>query len=141
MTGSGNNGLPQSVEPAVDTNYVFAFVGDTRRPGDEVYGKENGMEYQPESSTTDGKVDGERAMARMDASTNYRRQMESYNPVKLLQRVATPRWSSRKFDRRVRMSAFVMGAGNDERTKICLDTVDIISAKIESFARKLKLKD
>ena len=53
MTGSGNNGLPQSVEPAFDANYVLFFVGDTRRPDDEVYGKENGMEDQPESSITD----------------------------------------------------------------------------------------
>ena len=68
MTGSGNNGLPQLVEAAVDANYVFAFVGDISRPGDEVYKRENGMEDQPGSSFADDHVDGERAIARMDAA-------------------------------------------------------------------------
>ena len=38
MTRSGNNGLPQSVVPVVDANYVITFVGDTRIPGDKVCG-------------------------------------------------------------------------------------------------------
>ena len=42
--------------------------------------------------------------------------------------------------RRVRMRAFVMGAVNDERTKILLDTKANISATSESFAQKLELK-
>ena len=64
------------MEPAVDAYYVIAFVGKTRRPGDEMYGIENGMEDQPESYTTDGKVDEEIAMARMDASPNLRRHIK-----------------------------------------------------------------
>ena len=59
MTGSGNNGLPHSVEPVVDANYVFAFVGATRRLGDEVRGKRNKKKDQPKSSITDEQVDGE----------------------------------------------------------------------------------
>ena len=140
MTGSGNNGLPQSVEPAVDASYLFAFIGDTRRPSDEVYGKGNVMVDQPDSSTTDGKVGGERAMTRMDASPNSRRQMESEKPLKLLQRERLGWWSSRKFDRSMRMRAFVMGAVNDERTKILLDTGTNISAISESLARELNIK-
>ena len=31
LTGSDNNGLPHSVEPAVEANYVFSFVGETQR--------------------------------------------------------------------------------------------------------------
>ena len=38
------------------------------------------------------------------------------------------------------MRAFVMGAVNDERTKILLDTGANILAISRSFARKLKLK-
>ena len=38
------------------------------------------------------------------------------------------------------MRAFVIGAVNDERTKILFDTGANISAISESFARKLKLK-
>ncbi|KAE8971544.1 hypothetical protein PF011_g25994 [Phytophthora fragariae] len=49
-------------------------------------------------------------------------------------------WSSRKFDRRIRMRALVMGAVNNERTKILLDTGANVSAVTESFARKLRLK-
>ena len=47
MTGSGNNGFPQSVEPAIDANSVFVFAGDIRRPGDEMYGKVNRVENHP----------------------------------------------------------------------------------------------
>ena len=65
LTGSGNNGLPQSADSAVDANYVFAFVGDTRRPGDEVYRRGNKMEDQSESSFADDHVDGERAIDQM----------------------------------------------------------------------------
>ena len=140
LTPSGANGLPQSVEPAVDANYVFAFVGDTRRPGDEEYGKEDIVEDQLKLSITDEQVDGERAMDRMDASRDSRRPMESEKPLKLLQRDRLGWWSSRKFDGRVRMRAFVMGAVNDERTKILLDTEANISATSESFAPKLELK-
>ncbi|KAE8963543.1 hypothetical protein PR003_g28220 [Phytophthora rubi] len=49
-------------------------------------------------------------------------------------------WSSRKFDRRIRTRALVMGAVNNERTKILLDTGANVSAVTESFVRKLRLK-
>ena len=44
MVESGNNGPLQSVEPAVDANYVFYFVVETRIPGDKVYGQLKRME-------------------------------------------------------------------------------------------------
>ncbi|ETP20798.1 hypothetical protein F441_05568, partial [Phytophthora nicotianae CJ01A1] len=50
-------------------------------------------------------------------------------------------WSSKKFDRRVRMRALVEGAVNDSRTKILLDTganVSVISTKL---ARRLRVRD
>ncbi|GMF49827.1 unnamed protein product [Phytophthora fragariaefolia] len=49
-------------------------------------------------------------------------------------------WSAQKFDRRVRMRALVMGAVNDQRAKILLDTGANSSAINEVFARKLRLK-
>ncbi|GMF50650.1 unnamed protein product [Phytophthora fragariaefolia] len=49
-------------------------------------------------------------------------------------------WSAQKFDRRGRMRALVLGAVNDVRTKILLDTGANVSAVGESFARRLHLK-
>ena len=46
----------------------------------------------------------------------------------------------RKFDRRVRILALVMGAFNDERTKILLDTGANTSSMSETFARTLRLR-
>ena len=89
------------------------------------------MEDRPESSTTDEKVDGEKTMARMNASPNSRRYMEPEKPLNLLQGKRLGWWSSRKFDRRVRMRVFVMEAVNDEHTKILLDIGANISTIIE----------
>ncbi|POM75494.1 Hypothetical protein PHPALM_7400 [Phytophthora palmivora] len=47
---------------------------------------------------------------------------------------------SAKFDRRVRMSTLVMGAVNDRRVKILLDTEANVSAVSSTLARKLRLK-
>ncbi|GMF62357.1 unnamed protein product [Phytophthora fragariaefolia] len=49
-------------------------------------------------------------------------------------------WSAQKFDRRVRMRALVLGAVNDVRTKILLDTGANVSAVSELFARRHHLK-
>ena len=43
------------------------------------------MEDQPEPSITDEQVNGEREMARMDASRNSQRHMESKETLELLQ--------------------------------------------------------
>ena len=61
-------------------------------------------------------------------------------PVKLQPGERLGWWSAKKFDRRVRMRAMVMGAVNDKRTKILLDTGANVSALSESWARKLRLK-
>ena len=82
-------------------------------PVDEACGRINRLDDPPEMLTTDEKDDGERAIARMNASPNARRQMEWKVPQKLLQGERLGWWSSRKFDRRIRMRAFVMGAEND----------------------------
>ncbi|POM67522.1 Hypothetical protein PHPALM_16464 [Phytophthora palmivora] len=60
--------------------------------------------------------------------------------VKLLRGERLGWWSSQKFDRRVRMRALVMGAVNDRRAKILLDTGANVSAVSSTLARKLRLK-
>ncbi|POM80690.1 Hypothetical protein PHPALM_1444 [Phytophthora palmivora] len=60
--------------------------------------------------------------------------------VKLLRGERLGWWSSQKFDRRVRMRALVMGAVNDRRVKILLDTGANVSAVSSTLARKLRLK-
>ena len=102
---------------------------------------ENRMDNQLKLSTTDQRVDRARAMDLMDATPNPRRQMESKYPLKMLQGDRLGWWSSREFDRRVRLGAFVMGAVNDERTKIMLDMGANALAISKSFARKLNLKN
>ena len=82
-------------------------------------------------------VDGERAMAWMDASPNYRRRMESSKTLRLLQGERLGWWLSRKFDQRVKMRAFVMKTVNDKRTKILFDTGANVSAISEDFTQRL----
>ena len=53
MTGSGNNGLPQPIEPSFDASFVLAFFGHTRSLGDEVCERVNRVEKHPESSMAD----------------------------------------------------------------------------------------
>ena len=60
-------------------------------------------------------------------------------PVKLQPGERLGWWSAKKFDRRVRMRAMVMGAVNDKRTKILLDTGANVSALSESWAKKMRL--
>ena len=82
-------------------------------PVDEACGRINRLDNPPEMLTTDEKGDVERAIARMNASPNARRQMEWKVALNLLEGEILGWWSSRKFDRRIRMRAFVMGADND----------------------------
>ncbi|GMF49741.1 unnamed protein product [Phytophthora fragariaefolia] len=48
-------------------------------------------------------------------------------------------WSAKQFDRRTRMRAIVMGAVNDRRAKLLLDTGASVSVISKSLAEKLKL--
>ncbi|GMF59032.1 unnamed protein product [Phytophthora fragariaefolia] len=47
-------------------------------------------------------------------------------------------WSAKEFDRRTRMRAIIMGAVNDRRTKLLLDTGASVSVISKSLAKKLK---
>uniref|UniRef100_M4C258 Uncharacterized protein n=1 Tax=Hyaloperonospora arabidopsidis (strain Emoy2) TaxID=559515 RepID=M4C258_HYAAE len=66
--------------------------------------------------------------------------MRTTEQVRLLPDKRPGWWSSRKFYRRVRIRAHVMGAINDERTKIMLDSRDTITAIVEALAKRLRLQ-
>ncbi|GMF32593.1 unnamed protein product [Phytophthora fragariaefolia] len=82
-----------------------------------------------------------RAMISNAGATRLRKgAMGMAKTVKVLPGERLGWWSAQKLDRRVRMRALVMGAVNDQRTKILIDTGANISAINATFARKLRLK-
>ncbi|KAE9192578.1 hypothetical protein PF002_g24156 [Phytophthora fragariae] len=164
VTGLGISGPPQSAQPtAIEANYVFAFVGEAERPsgwsereesdvrrGDE---DEDGRDTPAKSSgngaggdeeDSDATAESAQDSARVIASAvTTRRAAVTIGESKKWRLLPGERlgwWSSRKFDRRVRKRALVMGAVNNVRTKILLDTGANDSAVTESFAKKLRLK-
>ncbi|POM59027.1 Hypothetical protein PHPALM_36253 [Phytophthora palmivora] len=146
-----------SVEPVVEANFVFAFVGEAGWP-EALVGTDEGMcdsdgnERESEESDegmcdSDGnereseESDGDDSVMVSAAAT---RRYDSVTPrlrvVKLHRGERLGWWSSQKFDRRVRMRALVMGAVNDKRVKILLDTGANVSAVSSTLARRLRLK-
>ncbi|GMF47864.1 unnamed protein product [Phytophthora fragariaefolia] len=128
-----------SAEPAVEANHVFAFVGKAHRP--EMWCVRNDgleCEYDGQNELGDPEED-RRAVASM--ATGTRRVAERHSKMmKLSPGERMGWWSAQKLDRRVRMRALVLGAVNDVRTKILLDTGANVSAVRESFAWRLHLK-
>ncbi|GMF52074.1 unnamed protein product [Phytophthora fragariaefolia] len=121
--------------------YIFAYVGEAGRPEDE-------RKSDGDGSDMDG-IDGELGyskgespamMSNADTTRLETGATERTKTMRLLHGERLGWWSAQKFDRRVRMGALVMGAVNDQRTKILLDTGANISAINEVFARKLRLK-
>ncbi|GMF49822.1 unnamed protein product [Phytophthora fragariaefolia] len=141
VTGLDEGGLPQSAEPGAEAKYIFAYVGKAGRPervwmdgndGTKMDGIDGELGYAKEES---------RAMISNAGATRLRKgAMGMAKRIKLLSGERLGCWSAQKFDRRVRMRALVMGAVNDQRTKILLDTGANISAINATFARKLRLK-
>ncbi|GMF57387.1 unnamed protein product [Phytophthora fragariaefolia] len=128
-----------SAEPAVEANHVFAFVGKAHRP--EMWCvRDDGLEceYDGQNELGDPEED-RRAVASM--ATGTRRVAERHSKMmKLSPGERMGWWSAQQFDRRVRMRALLLGAVNDVRTKILLDTGANVSTVSESFARRLRLK-
>ncbi|KAJ8571561.1 hypothetical protein ON010_g5274 [Phytophthora cinnamomi] len=123
-TGLDNIGLPQSAEPAVEANFVFAFDGKAQRP-----------------EIMSGEEEGRRAITSMVRET----QLSTHEPdhATTMRRRSGERmgwWSASKYDRRVCLHALVMGALNDKRTQMLLDTGENVSVISESFAKRLRLK-
>ncbi|GMF52082.1 unnamed protein product [Phytophthora fragariaefolia] len=139
LTGLECTGPPQSAEPAVEANHVFAFVGKTHRP--EMWCVRNdGLESEYDGQNELGDPEEDRR-AVVSVATGTRRVAERHSKMmKLSPGERMGRWAAQKFDRRVRMRALVLGAVNDVRTKILLDTGANVSAVSESFARRLHLK-
>ena len=117
----------------MEAHYVLDFVGETQRPDEK---EEGDWEIQ-----LDEWNDGEdHSITKMDINRQPRVKMVATKELKLLSGERLGWWSSRKFDRRVRMRALVMGAINDEQTNILLDTGANISAISVTLAKKLRLK-
>ncbi|GMF45561.1 unnamed protein product [Phytophthora fragariaefolia] len=141
ITGLDDAGLPQSAEPVAEAKYIFAYVGEAGRPervwtdgndGTKMDGIDGELDYSKEES---------RAMISNAGATRLRKgAMGMAKTMKLLLGERLGWWSAQKFDRRVRMRALVIGAVNDQRTKLLLDTGANISAINETFARNLRLK-
>ncbi|POM61065.1 hypothetical protein PHPALM_29980, partial [Phytophthora palmivora] len=133
-------GIFRAATPVVEANFVFAFVGEAGWPEESV-GTDEGMcgsdgnERESEESDED-----DSAMVSAAATRRYDGVTPRPRVVKLLRGERLGWWSSQKFDRRVRMRALVMGAVNDKRVKILLDTGANVSAVSSTLARKLRLK-
>ncbi|POM67578.1 LOW QUALITY PROTEIN: Hypothetical protein PHPALM_16395, partial [Phytophthora palmivora] len=131
------SGQPQSAEPVVKANFVFAF-GKQDGPRDRLgRTKECVIANERESEESD---EDDSAMVSAAATRRYDGVTPRTRVVKLFRGERLGWWSSQKFDRRVRMRALVMGAVNDKRVKILLDTGANVSAASSTLARQLRLK-
>lgn len=119
---------------------MFAFVGKAGWPegqcgdGNWIY-ENDGIEREPDESNED-----RRAITSVMATQRSNNASDCLRVMRLLPGERLGWWSSQNFDRRVRMRALVMGAVNDRRTKMLLDTGANVSASSEAFSKKLRLK-
>ncbi|GMF23359.1 unnamed protein product [Phytophthora fragariaefolia] len=141
LTGCDEAGLPQSAEPVAEAKYIFEYVGKAGKPervwmhgndGIKMDGIDGELHYSKEESRA--------RISNADAPRIGKGAMGMAMTIKLLPGERLGWWSAQKFDRRVRMRALVMGAVNDQRTKILLDTGANILAINATFARTLRLK-
>ncbi|GMG17443.1 unnamed protein product [Phytophthora fragariaefolia] len=141
LTGLDETGLPQSAEPVEEAKYIFAYVGKAGRPERMWTDGNDGIKMDGIDGELDYSKEESRSMISNAGATRLRKgTMGMTKTIKLLPGERLGWWSAQKFDRRVRMRALVMGAVNDQRTKILLDTGANISAINATFARKLRLK-
>ncbi|GMG17704.1 unnamed protein product [Phytophthora fragariaefolia] len=145
----GKDSLPSELqlsEPAVEANFVFGFVKRSEWQED-INAKDFGCEQDggscPVEESTILKPSepvGELSGVITSAAFRERRTNARVETRRMLKGERRGWWSVKQFDRRKRMRALVMGAVNDWRKKILLDTGANISAVSESFARKLRLR-
>ncbi|POM65930.1 Eukaryotic/viral aspartic protease [Phytophthora palmivora] len=146
--GYSANGQDEDTESEDDTDYVD--VGfTTHEVGQcELFRRyEKLAAFAKNNVDNDGNVreseesdEGDSAMLSAAATRRYSDATTRPRVVKLLRGERLGWWSSQKFDRRVRMCAIVMGAVNDRRVKILLDTGANVSAVSSTLARKLRSK-
>ncbi|GMF62387.1 unnamed protein product [Phytophthora fragariaefolia] len=141
LTALDETGLPQSAEPVAEAKYIFAYAGKAGRPERVwIYGND-GIKRDGIDGELDYTKEESRAwISNAEATRLTKGAMGMAKTMKLLPGERLGWWSAQKFDRRVRMRALVMGAVNDQRSKILLDTGAIISVINATFARKLRLK-
>ncbi|OWZ15531.1 hypothetical protein PHMEG_00010808 [Phytophthora megakarya] len=151
-TGLVPIGLPQLAEPAVDADYLFAFAGEVKWPEDRVMGFVNTTEIVEGNDRSlgenevgevdDGECDG--YLTEVSAScwepneTSLRSLVQT---AKLLPGERLGWWSFQRYDKRKRMRAVSMGAIDDTRTRILLDTGANISVISSAYAKRLRLRE
>ncbi|GMF37969.1 unnamed protein product [Phytophthora fragariaefolia] len=135
-TGLAPIELPQLASPPVDADCVYAFVDESkwlksqrREEADEVKTME--IEKERNGSFGGGEID-ERIydVWNGDSSEGFvssiaKKIWHDYQPENVIKMLSGERlgwWSAQKFDKRVRMRALVLGAVNDARARILLDT-------------------
>ncbi|GMF46710.1 unnamed protein product [Phytophthora fragariaefolia] len=141
LTGLDEAGLPQSAEPVAEAKYIFGYVGKAGRPERVWTDVSDGIKMDGIDGEIDYSKEESQAMISNAGATRLRKgAMGMVKTIKWLPGERLGWWSAQKFDHRVRMRALVMGAVNDQRTKILLDTGAKISAINATFARKRGLK-
>ncbi|OWZ04706.1 hypothetical protein PHMEG_00023342 [Phytophthora megakarya] len=126
QTGLVSIGLPQLTEPAVDADYMFAFAGEVEWPDDrdnkqvnkKITEEEDSSRYESEDRTAD---DDDRPVATLMAWCAAEPGCLNL-AARLLPGGRLGWWSAQRYDKWKRMGALVMGAVNDTRTRILLDT-------------------
>ncbi|OWZ15540.1 hypothetical protein PHMEG_00010802 [Phytophthora megakarya] len=149
-TGLVPIGLPQLTESVVDADYMFAFAGEVEWPDgrDNIHVNKTKIVEERASSRSES----ERRAADDDNRANWqttgvecslaRVQPGGLNvAARLLPGERLGWWSAQRYDKRKRMRALVMGAVNDVRTKIVLDTRANVSVVSASHANRLRLRD
>ncbi|GMF50556.1 unnamed protein product [Phytophthora fragariaefolia] len=129
--------IAESAESVAEAKYIFAYVGEAGRPERERTDGNGGSKMDGIDGEFDYSKEDSRPLTSNVGATRLGKGAEGMaKTMKLLPGERLGWWSAQKVDRRVRMRALVMGAVNDQRTKILLDT----GANISTFARKLRLK-
>ncbi|KAG3144009.1 hypothetical protein PI126_g14357 [Phytophthora idaei] len=136
----------------MDAECIFAFMGNGKWPDDYITSvkateteKERsqalsgGVEDVMECADVDGSI-SEDSFGRVSSATSHAPKGHS-KMMRLNTGEKQGWWSAKKFDRWTRMRVLVQEAVNDKRTRILLDTGANVSVIIDTFAKKLRLRD
>ncbi|OWZ23629.1 hypothetical protein PHMEG_0001481 [Phytophthora megakarya] len=142
-------GLPQLTEPAVGADYMFAFAGEVEWHDDRdikqvnkkiTEEEEDSSRYEREERTTNDD-DRDNCHTAGVVCSLAQAEPEWLNlAARLLPCERLGRWSAQRYDKRKRMRALVMGAVNDTRTRIRLDTGANVSLVSASYSKKQRLR-
>ncbi|OWY98003.1 LOW QUALITY PROTEIN: hypothetical protein PHMEG_00031341 [Phytophthora megakarya] len=137
--------LPQLAEPAVDADYLGGKLA--RRPRDKICAEivegNDGSLIENEAGEVDaGEYDG--YLTEVSASSwgpNKTQPRSLVRTARLLPGERLGWWSSQRYDKRKMMRAVVMGAIDDTRTRILLDTGANVSLISAAYAKRLRLRE